>query len=112
MSCPNIIDMSLDEESISTLERISKKKNISARLSAAISIGVFNSIFTKNKAPVAAFNVTQTDWKLYSRAMAALPAIQKRAIQKEIDLMIIHYQIKDYDHKHVQFWKGMKDGCL
>ena len=111
MSCKPIIDFTLDEESREALERISHKKQLSKLLGVAISVGVFNSIFTKNKAPVAAFNVSQTDWNLYGKAVAALPTIQRKAIEKEIDLMIIHYQLGQYDHKHVQFWKGMKNGC-
>jgi len=111
MPCSPIINLSLDNESKAALERIKKKQNIAKLLGATISVGVFNSIFTKNKAPVAAFNITQTDWDLYSKAMAALPIIQKRLIEKEIDLMIVHYQMGKYDDKHVQFWKGMKQGC-
>lgn len=111
MPCSPIANISLDLESRNALDRIAANQNLAKLLGAAINIGVFNSIFTKNKAPVSAYNITQTDWDLYSKAMAALPAIQKSAINKEIDLMILHYQIGKYDYKHVTFWKGMKDAC-
>lgn len=111
MSCSQITGLILDKESKTALERIKETQNLSKLLSAAITVGVFNSIFTKNKAPVVALNITQTDWSLYSKAMSALPTIQKRVMQKEIDMMIIHYQMGKYDHKHIQFWKGMKHGC-
>lgn len=111
MSCSPITNLLLDNESKVALERIKTKQNLSKLLGTAISAGIFSSIFTKNKPPVAAFNITQTDWELYSKAMAALPIIQKRVIEKEIDLMILHYQMGKYDYKHVQFWKGMKHAC-
>ncbi len=74
-------------------------------------MGVFHSIFTKNKAPIIALNITQTDWSLYGKTMSALPKIQKGFIQTEIKMMIAHYYLTKYDHKHVQFWKGMQHGC-
>ncbi|VAW48868.1 hypothetical protein MNBD_GAMMA04-1716 [hydrothermal vent metagenome] len=111
MSCSPIIGLRLDTESKAALERIKGKQNFTKLLSSAITVGVFNNIFTKNKALVVALNITQTDWALYSEAMSALPIIQKHIIQKEIDLMIIHYQTGKYDYKHIQFWKGMKHGC-
>jgi hypothetical protein len=111
MSCDVIVGLTLDSESTQAIERIKKKQDIGRILAASLSAGIFNSIFTKSKAPVAAFNITQTDWSLYTKAIAALPSIQKAAIQKEIDLMILHYQMGNYDHKHVTFWKGLKYGC-
>lgn len=111
MPCSPIVGLKLDNESKAALKRIQDNQHLAKLIGAATTVGVFNSIFTKNKAPVVALNITQTDWNLYSEAMSALPIIQKGVIQKEIDLMIIHYQIGKYDHKHVQFWKGMKHGC-
>jgi hypothetical protein len=111
MPCSPITGLKLDKESKTALARIKENQNLDKLLSAAITVGAFNSIFTKNKAPIVALNITQTDWNLYSKAMSALPSIQKHLIQKEIDMMIIHYQLGKYDYKHVQFWKGMKHGC-
>ena len=111
MTCSPIMNLSLDDASKAALERIKKQQSLAKLLGAAISVGIFSNIFTNNKTPVAAFNITQTDWDLYSEAMASLPIIQKRLIEKEIDLMILHYQMGKYDYKHVQFWKGMKHGC-
>lgn len=111
MSCTPITGLTLDKENKIALDRIKANQNLAKLLTAAITVGVFNSIFTKSNAPVVALNITQTDWDLYSKAMAALPNIQKRLIEKEIDMMIIHYQMGKYDHKHIQFWKGMKHGC-
>lgn len=110
MPCVPIAGLTLDQKSQDALRRIREKKNISKVFGSVLTVGVFNSIFTKNKPAVAAFNVTQTDWEIYSKAMMALPIIEKRLIKKEIDLMILHYHMTKYDHKHVQFWRGMKSG--
>lgn len=111
MKCVPITGLKLDNESKAALKRIKDKRNLANALSAVLTVGVFNSIFTKSSAPQAAYNITQTDWNLYSEAMAALPKIQKGIIEKEIDMMIIHYQLGEYNHKLTQFWKGMKEGC-
>lgn len=76
-------------------------------LAGVISIGVFSNIFTKSNA---AYNITQTDWILYSDAMRAIPIITKRAIEKEVENMIIHFQL-NYDRKQLNFWKGIYNGC-
>jgi hypothetical protein len=48
------------------------------------------------------YNITQTDWELYAEAMRAIPVITKSSMQKEIDLMLLHYYMPGiYDHKHV-----------
>jgi hypothetical protein len=42
--------------------------------------------------------------------MAAVPQITKRAVEKEVENMIIHYEM-NYDRNHLHFWKGIYDGC-
>lgn len=108
--CKPIPGLQLDDDSLRTLKRIKGKIDAGNYLATAISVGVFSNIFTKNTVPVAAYNVTQTDWALYAQAMRAVPAITKSAIQKEIELMIVNYQL-NYNHKHLLFWKGMHNGC-
>jgi hypothetical protein len=112
MPCEPILSFKIDKESQAALERIEEKTKLGKLLATTITAGVFNSIFTKNKAPVAGWNITTTDWDLYAQAVNAIPAITKRAIQQEIDFMILHYsQRGKYDHNHAKFWRGMKDGC-
>ncbi len=116
VSCSSITALTLDKESLSAIKRIKSQKHFAKSIGAAITSelnprGVFHSIFTKNSSPIVAYNITQTDWGFYGQSMASLPKTQKALIVKEIDFMIIHYQLGKYDHKHVQFWKGMKYGC-
>lgn len=108
--CKPIPGLKLDSISIMALKRIKNIIMSGDYLSTAISVGVFSNIFIKNNAALASYNVTQTDWVLYAKSMKAVPAIVKSAVRKEIQLMIINYEL-NYNHKHIQFWKGMNDGC-
>lgn len=111
-TCQPILGFRIDERSQATLERIESKTKLGKLLAITITAGVFNSIFTKSKPPVAGYNITQTDWDLYAQAVSAIPVITKRAIQQEIDLILLHYNMRgNYDHQHVQFWQGMRNGC-
>ena len=111
MSCPPISGLILDKASKKALEEIKRKNNTLKLLGPLLTAGVFSNIFTKNTLPVAAFNIKQTDWELYAKSMNSLPTIQRAVINKDIDLMILHYHLNTYDHKHVQFWKGLRNGC-
>ncbi len=75
-----------------------------------MSFGVISSIFTKSSTPFVAYNITQTDWDTYAQAMKFVPLITKVVVQKEIELMQLHYELH-YDYQHVLFWKGMRNGC-
>ncbi len=110
--CPPIIGLELDEESQAAIDRIREKTRLGQLLGAAIAAGAFNSIFTKSRTPVTGYNITQTDWDLYAEAINAIPTITKRALKHEIELMLLHYQMPgNYDHKHVEFWRGLNNGC-
>ena len=109
-TCKPIPGLMLDTKSTQALKRIQKIITSGNYLATAISVGIFSNIFTKSGVPSASYNVTQTDWSLYAQSMKAVPVIVKSSVQKEIELMIIEYQM-NYNHKHLLFWKGMYDGC-
>ena len=109
-TCKPIPELQLDDDSLQSLKRIQKKITSGKFLATAVSVGVFSNIFTKNNLPVASYNVTQTDWVLYTQAMKAVPVIIKTAVRQEIEQMVVNYQL-NYNHKHLLFWKGMYDGC-
>ncbi len=108
--CETIYGLVLDEESLDAVEGIKKKRIYGNALASVISSGVFSNIFTRSNAPQAAYNITQTDWSLYADTMKAVPMITRRAIQKEVEHMIVHYQLH-YDRKHLKFWEGIYNGC-
>lgn len=108
--CEPIQNLVLDKTSLNTIKIIKKKRVYGDALAGMISVGVLSSIFTKSNAPQAAFNITQTDWTLYASAMKSVPIITRRAIEKEVEYMLIHYQ-QHYDSKHLKFWQGIYSGC-
>jgi hypothetical protein len=110
--CEPIIGLKLDEESQDAIKRLNNKNSAGKLLAVVLSAGVFSSIFTKSNSAQASFNILQTDWELYFKAMQAVPVITRHAIEKEVEYMIIHYQYNDsYDEKHLKFWKGIYNGC-
>jgi len=108
--CQSVIALKLDKKSTEALNTIQKRLEAGNALATVLSVGVFTTIFAKNTGVTAAFNITQTDWELYSQAMKGIPEIVRVAVQKDIDLMIIHYHM-NYDYQHMLFWKGMRNGC-
>ncbi|MCU7845751.1 MAG: hypothetical protein KZQ93_18120 [Candidatus Thiodiazotropha sp. (ex Monitilora ramsayi)] len=108
--CKPIQGLVLDKESQDAIERIKKKRIFGDALAGMISIGVFSNIFTRSNAAQASYNITQTDWILYAQTMNAVPIITKRAIEKEVEDMIVHYQLH-YDPKQLKFWEGIYSGC-
>lgn len=109
--CIPIHDLVLDQESKDALQRIKKKTSLAETIGTLVSLGVMHSIFTRSNVPQAAINITNTDFNLFAEAIGSLDTIEKAVIEKEIDLMIVSYQLGQYDHKHVSFWKNLKNGC-
>ncbi len=108
--CEPIQGLVLDKESLDTIERIRKKQIFGDALAGVISIGVFLNIFTRSSSAQVSYNITQTDWILYSDAMNAVPIITKRAVEKDVEDMIVHFQL-NYDRKQLKFWEGIYNGC-
>lgn len=110
--CGPIIGLKLDQVSQKAIQQINDNGKVGKLIATVATLGVFNSIFTKNKAPVAGYNIMQTDWELYAKAMSSLPDATKVLVQKEIDAMILHYYIpSNHDNRHLKFWRAMKNGC-
>ena len=57
-----------------------------------------------------AYNISQTDWISWATTLQKLPSITRRAIEKEAELMLLHYEL-NYDRKHVVFWRNFLEGC-
>ena len=108
--CEPIQGLVLDKESLDAIERIKNKHIFGDALAGVISIGVFSNIFTRSNASQVAYNITQTDWILYSNAMNAVPLITKRAIEKDVEGMIVHFHL-NHDRKQLKFWESIYNGC-
>ena len=111
-ACKAIQGLRLDTFSLEKVRRISDIRTFGKLLAGGISLGVFSSIFTKSGPKTAAFNITQTDWKLFAEAVKSTQIITDAAIKREMQFAYLHYQYPDtYDYKLSLFWKGMLDGC-
>lgn len=58
----------------------------------------------------AAYNISQTDWIAWATTLQKLPAITRRVIEKEAELMLLHYELH-YDRQHLVFWRNFLEGC-
>lgn len=93
-NCKPINGLTLDFKSKKLLQRIKKKGNLQKALATALATGVVSNIFTKNKLPLAALNIKNTE----------------RAIRTDIESIIFDYEL-DYNPKLLAFWKGVLNGC-
>lgn len=57
-----------------------------------------------------AYNISQTDWISWVTTLQKLPSITRRVIEKEAELMLLHYEL-NYDRQHVVFWRNFLEGC-
>jgi len=108
--CQEINGLYFDEYSKKALKRIANNQKLGKLLAGAISLGIFNSIFTKSGPKTAMFNITQTDWTLYANAIKSTSIITDALIKREMQFAYLHYQ-SPYNYKLATFWKGLLDGC-
>lgn len=109
-TCENIVGLQLDSESLAAIERIKKRSQAGQLLAMALSAGVLNSIFTKSNAANAAWNISQTDWQMYSQAMRSIPDITRTAIRNDAQQMQLTYNMRN-NRKLEKFWEGVANGC-
>lgn len=57
-----------------------------------------------------AYNISQTDWIAWATTIQKLPSITRRVIEKETELMLLHYEL-NYDRQHIVFWRNFLEGC-
>lgn len=64
------------------------------------------NIFLGNGELKLAYSISQTDFEALAKAMASLPAIQRKMIRD-----IAGQQALYLSGKEAQFWKGVVNGC-
>jgi len=108
--CQAISGLRLDDYSRKVIKDIADTRTMGKLLAGAISLGIFNSIFTKSGPKTAIYNITQTDWELYANAVKSTSIITDAIIKRHMQFAYLHYQMP-YNHKLAMFWKGLLDGC-
>ena len=108
MECPKIIGLRLDQRSREGIERIRKAQQLSDRLAVAIGAGTVTTLFAKSTAPETAYNVMDTDWRLFTQALVAIPAISRERLKQEAALQILDHA---GDPKQRTFWQAVHGGC-
>ena len=106
MKCVFVNDVKFSQSSINAIKDIRRRTQLSNPLTAALPAGVMINIFLGNKPLQSVHNISQTDFESLSKAMAAVPSIQRKLIH-DIDVM----QALEHSGKEAQFWKGVANGC-
>jgi hypothetical protein len=109
-SCQAIHGLVIDSKSAKALQNIKQKVGLGNALASVMSIGVFSNIFTRSNVVQATYNISQTDWGLYAQSIKSIPSITRKSMLIEMEVMITYYQLH-YDHKLLNFWLDLHDGC-
>ncbi len=102
MTCQVINNITLSVESKKTLKVITEKIKLGSYSKPIMAGGVLFNALVHGKAIPLIFSVTSTDWIALSKAMKSMDAVAKRAVQTEIELMILNTKGKENT-----FWKNM-----
>lgn len=114
--CQPIANLRFDQHSLRPLERIKQLQKtgkwINGLLGANIVFGImFGKSAGMSSAIVPPYQITQTDWEGYARAMRAVPLIAKVEIEKEGERMYLRYATDNSNRELEKFWKGVAYGC-
>jgi hypothetical protein len=102
MACQPMNSVTLSAESKKTLKVIADKIKLGNYLKPIMAGGTLFNALVSDKAIPVIFNVTSTDWVTLAQALQSVNAITKRAVQTEIELMILNTTGKENI-----FWKNM-----
>ncbi|MCG7543637.1 hypothetical protein MHM93_05495 [Pseudoalteromonas sp. MM17-2] len=90
------------------VKEIRRIKEINQWLSSTIVVGTFANIFAGNGIIKSHYNLTQTDFNSFNKALRDSPSIAKRTIKTISGLQAIRAKTS----KERQFWKAVYNGCV
>lgn len=108
--CEPVQGLVFDEKSKEALAKINQRKEFSAYLSTALSVGMVSSISTKSNISTASCSITQADWELYKQAAGAIPKVARESIVKDAVCMQLNYIVAN-ERKLARFWEVIANGC-
>jgi len=106
MQCIPIYGLNFDQESVNAIKDIKRRNELFLVLSRVMPFRTMANIFLGNGALQSAYNISQTDFETLAKAIAALPALQRKIIHD-----IAAMQFLTHSGRESKFWKGVADGC-
>lgn len=106
MQCVSIVSVKFDQESISAIKDIKRRQNLTTALSLVMPAGTMANIFLGNGVLKSSFVILTTDFEALAKAIASLPAIQRKVIRDIATMQAILHTGQEST-----FWKGVADGC-
>ncbi|PIE44564.1 MAG: hypothetical protein CSA45_06400 [Gammaproteobacteria bacterium] len=108
MECRPINSLSFDEKSIQGINDVRRFRRNGQVLDKFLTAGVVGNIFVGNKPPLAAYQVSQTDWEKFQIARETIPKIVKKSIEDTAFIQMLKHPGSNPQN---DFWKGVYNGC-
>lgn len=107
MSCPSIDGLVLDEDSKRALEEIRHKAKLAKFLGGATAVGVLANILNTRQPMMMSYNIYQTDYQNFAKAMVSVPVIYRKVVENIASMQ----DLRNIDYKQRVFWKAVREGC-
>lgn len=76
-------------------------------MGSAMSFSVLVNIFNTGNSLIVSFNIYQTDFQSYAKAMAGVSAIHRRTVA----FIASKQELRSMDYKQRVFWQAVREGC-
>ena len=106
MECISIDHVQFSRDSIDTIEELRGRLSKVSSLSWVVPSSAMAIIFLGNKPLQSAYNITQTDFELMTKALGGLPHLARRIVKDKAGEMYLRTSGKES-----KFWKGIYYGC-
>ena len=108
MSCPSIEGLVLDEESKRAIDEIRQKGRLAEYIGVMSAAGVVANILNSRQPSMVSYNIYQTDYQSFAKAMASVPTLYKRVVENIASLQELR---SHNNYKQMVFWKAVREGC-
>ncbi|WP_193051260.1 hypothetical protein [Pseudoalteromonas undina] len=108
MICPDISELEFSERGKLAVKEIKRIKYVNQWLSSAIVVGAFANIFAGNGMIKSHYNLTQTDFNSFNKALRDSTSIARKTIKTISGLQAIRAKTG----KERQFGKAVYNDCV
>jgi hypothetical protein len=107
MNCPTLHSLKLDNQSKQAVDKIRHGADLTRLLSGALSLGSLSGIFTRSSALQASYNIYNTDFVSFAKAMDGISKLRRRTVHQ---IALSEYlRVGDFNQR--QFWRAIYEGC-